>query len=763
MRKRGSKWILGVILLAGCLLYGQMTVSAKEQEPMTVETTRRQAKATGARLNFTNVKKEFNVLDYGASVTSKNNYKAFQKTIDEAHKYQQKHPDEQCKIVIPGGVYDVKDKDGHGLIIYSNLWIYAQGATIRRTTPYKRNLMQTVGTGGGYAGTKNVLIEGGIWDGLGSVTKNTNPIFRFVHASDIEFLNCTVQNSFNAHHLEMGGIKGLSILGCTFSDYSQDKASLKKEAVQLDICNNSSIMPGCEVYDDARCQNVLIKNNTFTELYRAIGTHSAVVGKYMSNITISDNFFSDIKGKAIGMYNYKNCNIVHNTFVDCSEAIDFRSVSMSDSYGKNFYAPADGSKVKAQPLTANLVIADNVIRKDRMSGHDTGGAMIRVFGTHVRTSYTSNGKTIVPAGDYSIKNVVIERNRVSGKAAGIILNDVKNATLRNNIIYECDKHGLQITENSTVTLKGINKIYSNEKNGISCGSSKLKLQGSTKIYRNGATGLYIYKSKNADIRKLITCSNGGAGITLTGTSSAVIKNPSVRGNKHYGIIAEKKSKLKLEGGTVAKNAESGVFAAEQADVSLRSGVKIEQNKGTGVSVSSGAVKIYDCEVQKNKKSGVELQLYSKANLKGNTIIANRQSGIYASTSRLTIKENVITDNRRYGVAMYQGSRATSLRDNQFSNGAKEEILLVGGSSAPVRTTKAIRINWLASYSNRITGRAQPGARVTATYGSRNLGSSKTTKQGKYTIKINRQNRNTVITITARDGKNNQFQREATVR
>lgn len=96
---------------------------------------------------------------------------------------------------------------------------------------------------------------------------------------------------------------------------------------------------------------------------------------------------------------------------------------------------------------------------------------------------------------------MIERNRVSGKAAGIILNDVKNATLRNNIIYECDKHGLQITENSTVTLKGTNKIYSNEKNGISCGSSKLKLQGSTKIYRNGATGLYIYKSKKCGYPK----------------------------------------------------------------------------------------------------------------------------------------------------------------------------------------------------------------------------------------------------------------------
>lgn len=763
MRKRGSKWILGVMILAGFLLYGQITAVAKEQEPMTFETTQRQAKATGARLNFTNVKREFNVLDYGASVTSKNNYKAFQKTIDAAHKYQQKHPDEQCKVVIPGGIYDVKDKDGHGLIIYSNLWIYAQGATIRRTTPYKRNLMQTVGTGGGYSGTKNVLIEGGIWDGLGSVTKNTNPIFRFVHASDIEFLNCTVQNSFNAHHLEMGGIKGLSILGCTFSNYSQDKASLKKEAVQLDICNNSSIMPGCKVYDDARCQNVLIKNNTFTKLYRAIGTHSAVVGKYMSNITISDNFFSDIKGKAIGMYNYKNCSIIHNTFVDCCEAVDFRSVSMSGSYGTNFYAPADGSKVKAQPLKANLVIADNVIRKDRMSGHETGGAMIRVFGTHVRTSYKANGKTIVPAGDYSIKNVVIENNRISGKAAGIILNDVKNATLKNNIIYECDKHGLQITENSTVTLKGTNKIYSNGKNGISCGASKLKIQGSTKIYRNGATGLYIYKSKNADIRKLITYSNGGAGITLTGASTAVIKKPSVRGNKHYGIIAEKQSKLKLEGGVIARNADSGVYTAEHAKVSLQSAVSLEQNKGAGISASSSTVKMYDCEVIKNKRAGIELQTSSSANLKGNTISDNRHSGVCASTSRLTIKKNTITNNRRYGIALYQGSKAVSLRDNQFSNGAQEEIFLVGGSQAPVGTTKAIRINWLASYSNRITGRAQPGTKVTAKYGNKNLGSSKTSSKGKYAIKINRQNRNAVITITAKDGKNNQFQRKATVR
>lgn len=752
MRKKGSKWILGAMLIVACLIQGQATVSAKEQ-----------TKTTGARLNFTNVTREFNVLDYGASVTSKNNYKAFQKAIDAAHKYQEKHPKEQCKVVIPSGVYDVKDKNGQGLIIYSNLWIYAQGATIRRTTPYKRNLMQTVGTGGGYEVTKNVLIEGGIWDGLGSQTKNTNPIFRFVHASDIEFLNCTVQNSFNAHQLEMGGVKRLSILGCTFRDYSQNKESLKKEAVQLDICNNSSIMPGCEVYDDALCQNVLIKNNTFTELYRAIGTHSAVVGKYMTNITISDNFFSDIKGKAVGMYNYKNCNIVHNTFVDCSEAIDFRSVSMSGGYEANFYAPADGSSVTAKPLTANLVIADNVIRKDRMMGHSAGGAAIRVFGTKVTTPYVANGKTIVPAGNYSIKNVVIKNNRVSGRAAGIILNNVKNATLKNNIIYECDKHGLQITENSNVTLKGSHKIYSNGKNGISCGSSKLNIQGSAKVYRNGATGVYLYKSRNADVRKLITYSNQGAGITLTGNSSAVVNSPSVRGNHHYGIIVEKNSNMKLSGGVIAKNAWSGIYIAERANLSLQSGTRIEQNKKAGITAASGVVKMYDCTSSNNGGSGVELYSSSKANLKGNTISKNRHSGIYAAASRITIKENKITGNRKYGVALYQSSKAVSLRDNQFSNGAKEEILLQEGSKAPVKTTKAIRVNWLGSFSNRITGIAQPGVKVTASYGNKNLGSSKTTKKGKYVIKIKRQNKKSVITISTKDGKNNRFEKKATVK
>ena len=91
-----------------------------------------------------------------------------------------------------------------------------------------------------------------------------------------------------------------------------------------------------------------------------------------------------------------------------------------------------------------------------------------------------------------------------------------------------------------------NKIYSNEKNGISCGSSKIKATGFHKIYRNGATGLYIYKSKNADIRKEHIQMDGRYHIDRNIPSAVMAISITI-------IIAEKKSKLKLEGGTVAKN------------------------------------------------------------------------------------------------------------------------------------------------------------------------------------------------------------------
>lgn len=787
----------------------QVGFSSRWVQPVP-EISSRGAAATGAQLNFSNVTREFNVMDYGASETASNNYKAFQDAIDAAHEYQEQHPGEQCKVLIPAGTYNVKDKNGQGLVIYSNLWIYAEGATIKRTTTNKRNLMQTVASGSGYEVTKNVLIEGGIWDGQGSITKNTNPIFRFVHASDIAFLNCTVQDAFNAHQLEMGGIRGFTVLGSTFKDYSQDKESLKKEAIQLDICNNSSIMPGCEIYDDALCQNVIIKGNTFTNLYRALGTHSAVVGKYMTDISITDNTFSDIKGKAVGMYNYKNCSIRRNTFINCSEAVDFRSVSMSETYNMNFYAPADGSMVMPSPLAANLLISENNITKDTLEGHDSPGAAIRVFGTNVITPYISENRVVVPVGDYPVIGVYIENNQISGKGAGIILNNVKNAQLSNNAIYACEKHGLQITENSEVALNGGDQIYGNTKNGISNGASKLRINGNTNVYRNGGTGVYLYNgSSNVYLKDLNAFTNQGAAVTFTGASSGTLKNPTFTDNQHHGVIVEKNSGLEIKGGLItgsaldgvyvnasrlslysgsvitnnkrngvslsnqssgtkiskaeiSSNRQKGILVSGNSFASLKSGTKLISNKQAGIAATSSTVKIYGCVSSNNGGSGVELSS-TVANLKGNTISNNQKSGINVEAGKLTIKSNQITGNRKYGVALYKGSNVTSLRENVFSNGAKKEIVVKGGSKAPVKTTKAVKVNTIKKSAKKITGNAQTKLKVTATCGKKKLGSTKVSKKGTYSIKIKKQKQNALVTITVQDAKKNQFQQSTVVK
>lgn len=138
-------------------------------------------------------------------------------------------------------------------------------------------------------------------------------------------------------------------------------------------------MPGTAT-DDALCSDVLIENNTFTDLYRAVGSHSAVVGLHYDNVVIKNNVFSNIKGKAINTYNYTNCIISGNTFTNCCEAIDFRAMSMNKQYNGSFYAPANGSTPKAGGLKANLLISKNKITTDTASGHEAPDAAIRVFG-----------------------------------------------------------------------------------------------------------------------------------------------------------------------------------------------------------------------------------------------------------------------------------------------------------------------------------------------------------------------------------------------
>ena len=68
-----------------------------------------------------------------------------------------------CKVVIPQGNYELTGT----ICMYSNIYLYAVGATIKKTSPQKQILLRlgnTAESSGGYTGYQNITIEGGTWD-----------------------------------------------------------------------------------------------------------------------------------------------------------------------------------------------------------------------------------------------------------------------------------------------------------------------------------------------------------------------------------------------------------------------------------------------------------------------------------------------------------------------------------------------------------------------------------------------------------------------
>ena len=72
---------------------------------------------------------------------------------------------------------------------------------------------------------------------------------------------------------------------------------------------------------------MVIKNNLFSGICRGLGSHSATLGIYYTDILIEDNVFENLDDMAMIMYNYKNCTITNNTITNCASGIEFKAMS----------------------------------------------------------------------------------------------------------------------------------------------------------------------------------------------------------------------------------------------------------------------------------------------------------------------------------------------------------------------------------------------------------------------------------------------------
>lgn len=556
------------------------------------------------------------------------------------------------KVVIPKGTYLISS----ALVVYSDTWIYCEeGVEIKRCISYGPMLRCDNNGIGGYDGVKNVIVEGGLWNGNTDQWPNTADFsnIRFAHCRNILLKDMHVKNNENGHHMEIGGAADVTIEGCTFTGYTGYR---KKEAIQLDCMNNSRVFAGYAPFDDTSCENVVIKNNLFSGICRGFGSHSATLGIYYTDILIEDNVFENLDDMAMIMYNYKNCTITNNTITNCASGIEFKA--MSSLPNNNFNPPVVKSMEEAVDgfdNDANSVISSNTIS---VSGDDEYGITsgIRLTGYEVK----DNG--VIPDYNFRVAGVKIVENRIESNGTTIALNDAENCSIESNILvtkqdgvnYK-DKNGLTLNECDNIKITD-NYISGSARNGASLTDSSGNTLENNTIENVGMNGINIYNGSENNISSSNSVNSAKKhGIAVAANSSAVIKSNSISkagdtgiliyngskgecsGNKvknavGHGIVFSKNASGKATSNTVSGAGKHGVLVTDHCGSVALSSNKISNSKQNGICVSnySSSVSVNSNSISGSGKSGISVSSRSKASLKDNAVNGSKSAAVSKS-------------------------------------------------------------------------------------------------------------------------------------
>ncbi len=427
------------------------------------------------------------------------------------------NPKGKYVIAIPSGNYTI----GRTVYIYSNTTLRMKDVTLTRGTMEDFTMLRVGITGdidqaSGYAGFKNITLEGGTWDG----NKTDGGIMRAAHGQNLTLKNVTFKDVKDSHHIEMAACRKVTVTGCTFSGFYGVKGSHQNiEALQFDVMHTEGHFANYGKFDDTPCRDLTVTGCTFQNLQRGLGTHSGVAGSYFTNVNFSNNAFSNIEGYAIVMTNYRSAKVSKNKIINCGCGIAFRS--MIQNYN-NYYPPLNG-KVKIVKNSKTQITGNAISLK--YSSYQNVAFGISIYGEYL-TGVSGTNK--VPAGDYRAYGLTVKSNTIS---------------------LPCLGYGiwLQGTGSSQVSGNIINCNILNRANGGGLGDG-IRMQDSpgNKILSNRITN------------KKTTVANQMCGIILSDNCpKTLVQGNTVSGAAKYGIGVKERSE-----GTLIKSNKvlnSGIY------------------------------------------------------------------------------------------------------------------------------------------------------------------------------------------------------------
>ena len=253
-------------------------------------------------------------------------------------------------VYFPDGTYLVSA----ALIFYSNqVFRLSDNAVILRSKESEtitRYLLASYSEPewGGYEGTHDVTIMGGIFDGNADITEKST-LLNTVHCRNIHIIGCRFCNCSTWHMIELNSTESAIVEKCVFDGptYTAVHENLLNEEIQLDLARDGSYGPvyNCDgtlidfCKDDTVCRNIIIANNIFKCAgFPAIGHHGDCTHH---NIFIENNIFdgpSGLSGKSRGYIIFRPSVYgveIKNNFFSAPEETD------SPNYGILFENPAE--------------------------------------------------------------------------------------------------------------------------------------------------------------------------------------------------------------------------------------------------------------------------------------------------------------------------------------------------------------------------------------------------------------------------------------
>lgn len=208
-------------------------------------------------------------------------------------------------VYFPDGTYLVSA----ALIFYSNqVFRLSDNAVILRSKESEtvtRYLLASYSQPewGGYEGTHDVIISGGIFDGNGQTTEKST-LINTVHCRNIRIEGCRFRHCSMWHMIEINSTENAIVHNCVFDGptYTLIPENLLNEQIQLDLARDGSYGPvyNCDgilidfCKDDTVCSNITIADNIFKCAgFPAIGHHGDCSHH---DILIENNIFDGPSG-----------------------------------------------------------------------------------------------------------------------------------------------------------------------------------------------------------------------------------------------------------------------------------------------------------------------------------------------------------------------------------------------------------------------------------------------------------------------------------